>query len=746
MRTEDVLAAARVGIWTWDDARGVVTMDAVAAELMGLAAEPALLTEATLRARIHVEDFTKIERVLTLASSEGPGTGVKEVNFRLVGANNEVIARLRTRLRIIDPGELGGSAGRGSPALVGTLTEALSWGEQREPEGDWETTRARETFVLRTGQALSEANSVREVLRVVSTLAMPGFTPDGVAVYDREGDHLRMLDYQGRALDFSDLGFPMPMDTDYPATEVMRTGRAVYVSSPAEYAQRYPRIWPVIAPLQRSSWAYLPLVVANRTIGVWLAAFDYRLEFDWEERSTFSSIARMVAQALSRATLNDTERELAADLQHAMGPSPMPRVPGLAIAARYVPTGAGLQVGGDWYDVIPLPSGRVALVIGDVQGHDVRAAAVMAQLRIALRAYASEGHHPDAVLSRASRFLASLSPRPAGDDAAAVGGSGGSGASGGSGGPGGAGETLTPDEGPGEGRFATCLYVEADPRAGTFEMARAGHPEPALLFDDGALQLRPTDGGPPLGVEMGMDYPVTRLSLQPGETLLLCTDGLLETGKRDLDAGWERVRRAVAGVPGTGLEQLADTLLESVSVVDAQDQEERPATDNGPPGAHGNEDDIALLLLRREATGRQVPRGSTPARRFVLNVGQSEPARIAQAREQLAALLGDWTDPDVVHGAVLMLSEIVTNVLTHTDGDALMVAEVSGVVGNRTLRVEVTDASDKLPHRREPGELASSGRGLLLMEELADSWGAQPRGEGKTTWFELGERSNLGAA
>ncbi|GAA3847870.1 ATP-binding SpoIIE family protein phosphatase [Streptomyces sedi] len=737
MRTEDVLAATRVGTWAWDDARGVVTVDAVAAELYGWPPEPAKLTEAAVRARIHVEDFAKIERVLALAASEGGGRVVREVEYRLVDAHNEVTCRLRSRMRIIEPGEGPGRSGEGgeradgagSPAVVGTVTPVRS-SDRREPGGDWETARARETFVLRTGQALSEANSVREVLRVVATLSMPGFTPDGVAVFDREGDRLRLLDYQGRPMDFYHLGFPMPMETPYPGTEVMRTGRAVYVSSPEEYARRYPGIWPVIAPLQRHAWAFLPLVVAGRTIGVWLAAFDYALDFDWEERSTFSSIARMVAQALSRATLNDTERELSADLQHAMGPSPMPRVPGLAIAARYVPTGAGLQVGGDWYDVIPLPSGRVALVIGDVQGHDVRAAAVMAQLRIALRAYASEGHHPDAVLSRASRFLASLGessggPGPRGDGGAAGGG------------------RAEPGEEPfGEARFATCLYAEADPASGTFDIARAGHPEPAVLFDDGATQPHPTDGGPPLGVEPSLDYPVTRLSLQPGETLLLCTDGLLETGGRDLDAGWERVGRAVAGVPGTGLEQLADTLLESVDQVGAgggsgadEDASARP------PGAHGNEDDIALLLLRRETPGGQVPRGGVPARRFVLNVGQSEPARIAQARRQLGTLLHDWTDSDVVDGAVLLLSEVLTNVLTHTDGDAMTVAETGGLVGDRTLRVEVTDASDALPQRREPGELASSGRGLLLLEELADAWGAQPRGAGKTIWFELGERS-----
>ncbi|MDT0267010.1 SpoIIE family protein phosphatase [Streptomyces sp. DSM 44915] len=706
MRTEDVLAAAGVGVWTWDDARGVMVLDAVAAELFGLPAEAAVLTEATFRARVHIEDFATMERVIGLAASEGPDAGPREVVFRVVDTSNEIIARVRSRIRVIDPRELDGGPGDGSPSLVGVLMPTQD-ADERELGGDWETTRARETFVLRTGQALSEANTVHEVLQVVAGLTMPGFRPDGVAVFDRAGDELRLLDYQGRDQDFAPMGFPMPMDTDYPAAEVMRTGRAVYVSTPEEFAERFPQVWPVVEPLNRTSWAYLPLVVAGRVIGAWLAAFDYHLDFDWAERATFSSIARLVAQALSRASLQDTERELAADLQHAMGPSPTPRVPGLAIAARYVPSGSGLQVGGDWYDVIPLPSGRVALVIGDVQGHDVRAAAVMAQLRIALRAYASEGHHPDAVLSRASRFLAALSP--AGDGEAA------------------------------DSRFATCLYVEADPRAGTFDVARAGHPEPALLSDDGTLQVRPTDGGPPLGVELSTDYPVTRLSLQPRETLLLCTDGLLETGRRHQDAGWERLRRVVRGLPVTGLEQLADTLLESV-----------PDEDTGPGGAPaggaGNEDDIALLLLRREEAGWQVPRGGAPVRRFVLQVGQYEPARIAQARRQLTTLLHDWTDQDAVHGAVLMLSEMLTNVLAHTEGDALLVAEVGGVVGDRKLRVEVADSSDELPHRREPGELASSGRGLLLMDSLADAWGAEPRGAGKTIWFELGERSGAGHA
>ncbi len=129
----------------------------------------------------------------------------------------------------------------------------------------------------------------------------------------------------------------------------------------------------------------------------------------------------------------------------------------MTVAARYVPTGGGLQVGGDWYDMIPLPNGRIALVIGDVQGHDVRAAGLMGQLRIALRAYASEGHRPDAVLARASRFLSGLTD---------------------------AYESVEGDAEPAP-RFATCLYAEVDPEAGTLDIARAGHPDPVVISADG---------------------------------------------------------------------------------------------------------------------------------------------------------------------------------------------------------------------------------------------------------------------
>ncbi len=152
----------------------------------------------------------------------------------------------------------------------------------------------------------------------------------------------------------------------------------------------------------------------------------------------------------------------------------------------------------------------------------------MGQLRIALRAYASEGHRPDAVLSRASRFLHGI------------------------------GETD-----PSDLRFATCLYAEVDPATGVLEVARAGHPEPVIRMADATVLTRPTAGGLPLGIDPDADYPTTRIVLESGETMMLCTDGLIETGGHDLDSGWQRLRTILEEHKGTQ-EELADALVQAV--------------------------------------------------------------------------------------------------------------------------------------------------------------------------------------
>ncbi|GAT84219.1 magnesium or manganese-dependent protein phosphatase [Streptomyces sp. F-3] len=699
----DVLAALATGMWRWDTATGTVTVDAETARLLGLPPEPAVLTEAQVRARLHPADWNEITGVVQLAAAEHT---LAEVRVRIMDEQNRIIRVVRSRSKpTYDPR-------RKAYELIGTLQEVAepipgSPAGRSKVTGDWR--RSREAFLLDAGRALAEARSTAEVLRVTANLSMPGFSPDGMAVFRVEGDRLTVIGHHGQQPGDETPFMNMSLDTNYPAAEVVRTGRAVYLSSPEEYRSRYPLTWPLAQRFNRRSWAFLPLIVSGRTMGAWMAAFGHPVAFTPDERSVLTTVARMLAQALARAGTAETQRELSENLQRSMMPSLGPEVPGMEVAARYIPTGGGLQVGGDWYDMIPLPKStsrsgtrsgtdRFALVIGDVQGHDVRAAGLMGQLRVALRAYAAEGHPPDAVLSRASRFLYGMT-----------------------------------DDGDGDGgdcadsRFATCLYAEVDPHSGVVEIARAGHPDPVIRMADGTVLLRLTAGGLPLGVDPDADYPTTRFALEPGETMMFCTDGLIETGGHDLDTGWQRIRTVLEEHKGT-TEELADALVQAV---------------HGPsshyttgPLIDRREDDIAVLLLSRRSGDRALP----TVRRTLLTVAQAEPERVSVARRQLREVLHDWASEDQVDSAVLLLSEMLTNVLVHTDADALLLAEVEGEKGERRLRVEVTDSGDDLPHKRRPGELASSGRGLVLIEMLADAWGVVPQGQGKSTWFELHER------
>lgn len=694
MRTEDVLAATATGLWRWDNRAGTVTLDAEAARLLELPAEHGVFRESEVRSRFHPVDWNEIYGVVNLAVAEGT---LAEARVRIVDEHGRVLRTVRSRSKPLRP-EAGSEA---DYALVGTLQEVAepqpgTTGAHTPITGDWR--RSREAFLLDAGRALAEARSTAEVLRVAYSLSMPGFSPDGLAVFGVEGERLTIIGHHGHSMGDEGPFSDMPLETDYPAAEVVRTGRAVYLPTADDYRDRYPATWPLARRFGRRSWAFLPLIVAGRTMGTWMAGFRHPVSFSPDERSVLTTVARMLAQALARAGVAETERELSLGLQRSMMPSLGPDIPGMTVAARYVPTGGGLQVGGDWYDMIPLPNGRIALVIGDVQGHDVRAAGLMGQLRIALRAYASEGHPPDAVLSRASRFLSGLT------------------------------DAFEDGDQP-DARFATCLYAEADPETGTLDIARAGHPDPVVMTGDGTAVIRRTEGGLPLGVEADADYPATRLTLEAGETIMLCTDGLIETGGHDLATGWIRLRPVLERHNGD-LEKLADELVQAVH---------GPASHyTTGPLADRREDDIAVLLLRREASAAQ----PTAPRRTALTIAQAEPERISAARTLLREMLHDWADPEQVDSAVLMVSEMATNVLVHTDGDALMVAQASGEHGERRLRVEVSDGSDELPHKRRPGEMASSGRGLVLMEMLADVWGVDPRGSGKSIWFELYESAD----
>ncbi|BBA95785.1 putative magnesium or manganese-dependent protein phosphatase [Actinacidiphila reveromycinica] len=557
--------------------------------------------------------------------------------------------------------------------------------------------RHRDALLVDTGHTVADAQSLDEALKALTALRAPSFPLDGQAVFGIDGTFLTKLATLGFRAAGPERIFRMPLATGYPATEVVRTGRPVFLATADEYRRRFPVTYPLTAHKGRMSWAFLPLTASGRLSGVWLAAFRSPVAFTEDERTLLTVTARLLAQALERTRVGEAEIALSRGLRSSMGRAG-PAIRGLSVATRYVPTGGGLMVGGDWFDSIELPSGRLALVIGDVQGHDVHAASLMTQLRTAVHAYAAEGHGPDAVLARASRFLTALD----------------------------------------EDRFATCVYIEADPGTGLLQVARAGHPHPVLRLPDGTCMLKHVPGGLPLGLMPGgEDYPVTLMQLHEQEVLMLCTDGLIETGGYDMYSGWVRVRDAMSPGPGEDLEGMADRLIEAVSGPPHPGGRARPEPDLRHTDVRArNEDDIALLLVRRDS-GAPLP--DLRERRLVLAIEQGRGQDLSEARAELESLLHDWARPDQVDTAVLLASELVGNVLMHTDQSAALVAVVSGEPGRRTLTVEVTDRGDELPHQRAPGELASSGRGLVLLDLLADEWSVQPEAEGKTVWFSLSE-------
>lgn len=386
------------------------------------------------------------------------------------------------------------------------------------------------------------------------------------------------------------------------------------------------------------------------------------------------ALGSSIAQSLQRAVLYEQEHDLAEGLQQAMLPRRIPEVPGAQIAVRYRSARLGRDIGGDWYDVIPLPGGRVGAVIGDVQGHDTHAAAVMGQLRIVLRAYAAEGHTPATVMARASVFL----------------------------------HELDTD------RFATCTYAEADLSTGVVQLVRAGHVDPLLRYADGSCRRLPVEGGLPLGLsaEFGrLEYPVSTIELDPGQTLLLYTDGLVEQPGADLDDGMQLLAALVRSGPGD-LQELADRLCD---VVDDR----------------AGDDDVALLLLRRRAL--EAPQSGG---RLQQHVAQNDPEALSSSRHMIRAAVRAWGARERADEIELAADELITNALMHTDGGAIVTVRV--LAGpERRMRVEVEDRSSALPRRREAGDSGVSGRGLMLVDRLADVWGVESRGSGKCVWCEF---------
>ncbi|MGW4382839.1 SpoIIE family protein phosphatase [Kitasatospora sp. NPDC004531] len=390
---------------------------------------------------------------------------------------------------------------------------------------------------------------------------------------------------------------------------------------------------------------------------------ERRASFDPADTATAAHLATHAGLAVDTALRYTREWEIADELQRSMLPAELPQPHGVRLAHRYLPGERGAQVGGDWYDSIPLPGNRVALIVGDVMGHSLTSAAVMGQLRTSAQTLAGLDLPPHEVLYHLDEQAQRLGR---------------------------------------EHHLATCVYAVYDPIAGRVVIANAGHVPPVLVGPDGASELLDLPPGAPIGVG-GVDFTSVELAAPPGSSLLLFTDGLVETRRRPLGTGLELLRARLQGAHRFTPEQLCQEALRILPPGDrADDIALLAAAFDGIPA-----DDVAYWYLQ--------PRHETPGR----------------ARRLAGHALHNWGLDHLRENCELMVSELVTNAIRHATRPVTL-----RLVRTSRLRCEVGDDSAALPRTRRAGPDEERGRGLQIVARCADRWGATRLGAGKVVWFE----------
>ncbi|MGW5640528.1 ATP-binding SpoIIE family protein phosphatase, partial [Streptomyces sp. NPDC003832] len=429
---------------------------------------------------------------------------------------------------------------------------------------------------------------------------------------------------------------------------------------------------------QDGSGLVVPLTARGTTLGV--ARFlrnGHQEVFDDDDLLLAQEIAARAAVAVDNARRYTHARATALSLQRSLLPQGTADHSAVDVAARYLPAGDRAGVGGDWYDVIPLSGARVALVVGDVVGHGIHAAATMGRLRTAVRTIADFDLPPDELLTHLDDVVIRLAADAAKDPEA----------------------PATGDLG------ATCLYAVYDPVTARCSLARAGHVPPAVVTGDGTVQILDLPPGPPLGVG-GLPFEAVDLDLLEGSLLALYTKGLVEARGHDTEAGLALLRQALAR-PADVLEETCDHVL-------------RTLLPDGRP--HG---DVALLLARTRTLGdRQVAAWDLDA----------DPAAVSRARANAARQLTTWGLQELDFTTELVVSELVTNAIRYGRPPIRL-----RLIHDGALMCEVSDAGSTTPHLRRADTYDEGGRGLLLVAQLAEHWGTRHARQGKTVWAELSE-------
>ncbi|MEV4680495.1 SpoIIE family protein phosphatase [Streptomyces kurssanovii] len=385
--------------------------------------------------------------------------------------------------------------------------------------------------------ALSEAVSVQDVVDLAADQIVPALGPQGLVLMTVDEGRLRVVGHRGYSGEFLERIDGMPLNSDVAGVHVVTTGAAEFFPSFDDFRLAHPH-----APRygDRKAWAFLPLTASGRPVGSLALSYDRPRPFPPAERSLLTSLAGLIAQALDRARLYDAKHTLAHTLQTALLPHTLPPVAGLDVAARYRPAGHGMDIGGDFYDLIRCTATTAVAAIGDVQGHNTTAAALMGQVRTAVHAHATAGASPGDILTRTNRLLTDLDP----------------------------------------GLFTSCLIAKLDLARHRAHIATAGHPPPLLRHPDRRTEVLDIPPGLLLGIDENAEYPTTEIALPSGAVLALYTDGLVEVPGADIIDTTDGLARRLADCEDHHLDDITDCLVHHAD------------------GSAARTDDVALIVVR----------------------------------------------------------------------------------------------------------------------------------------------------
>jgi PAS domain S-box-containing protein len=547
-----------------------------------------------------------------------------------------------------------------------SLERAQLFQRERAAREQAERERDRLERLERAMARLAASSREREVAEIVLEEACAAFgaRAGGVGIVNEDRNMLELAAIAGfRPGDAFAGTSGVAVDASSPLSEAFRTWRPVIVRSLDELERRFPFSANLFAGAVRSEIA-VPLVVGGRPLGAFAVLFSEERAIGADDVELALTFGAQAAQALERARLYEHEHRVAETLQRSLLPAQLPSLPGMSLAASYLPGGAGLQVGGDWYDALELPGGGLALVAGDVVGHGVEAAAAMGQLRNAVRVQLVAGDTPAAVLERVNELV-----------------------------------HMT-----GVGDMATMACAVLAPGGGRLTYAIAGHPPPLLVDPGGRARFLEGGRSVPLGALAHVRFAADDVEVEPGSTIVLYTDGLVERRGEPIDARLRRLQEAAGEAAVLDAEPFVAHLLARLADVGTQ------------------ADDVAVLALRLEASAGP---------RLGLELA-AEPGSLASLRRSLRRFLEDaGADGEEAFAITVAVGEAAANAVEHAYGpeDATFTVEADAAQGG--VRVSVRDGGRWRPPRED-----GRGYGLGLMEALVDSVEIEKRENGTTVRLE----------